>query len=330
MKRYQFRLLAVFLLFASRVASGADLELRFLDVGQGDAVLLRHARTAVLIDTGVKDDIMAKLKGLGVTKLDLMVVTHNHWDHLGGADAILTQMRVNRYMGNGRTALKQNHKEVIQLLTERKVRQVTPSEGTMMLGDAALDFLPPPPGMNPDDENDHSIGVILRRGAFEALLTGDSGADEFNGWLDKGLIPDVDVLKAAHHGARNGVTPRWLNVSKPEVVVVSVGAGNDYGHPHDWALRYYGSHNRKVYRTDHHGDVVVLVNEQGRYRVETDKHPPLQSHPIKMRSSLEPLDAPDVCCRTCKKGKACGDGCIRADRTCNKPPGCACNQSPEP
>ena len=115
-----------------------------------------------------------------------------------------------------------------------------------------------------------SVSVGLDRGgAFSALLTGDSEVEELNGWMAAGLIPDVDVLKAAHHGARNGVTPGWLDRTKPEVVVISVGATNSYGHPNLWAMRYYQSHDRKVYRTDQDGTVIVTVDPAGRYQVET-------------------------------------------------------------
>ena len=82
-------------------------------------------------------------------------------------------------------------------------------------------------------------------------------------------FPHVDVLKAAHHGARDGLTPGWLQVTSPEVVVISVGARNAYGHPDPWALRYYATRNRSVYRTDQDGTVIVSVDSAGLYAVET-------------------------------------------------------------
>ena len=118
-------------------------------------------------------------------------------------------------------------------------------------------------------ENNSSLGVLVERGAFKALLTGDSEVDELNGWIEAGVIPDVDLLKAAHHGARDGVTPGWLQATRPEVVVISVGRDNGYGHPHPWAMRYYQAGGRKVYRTDMDGGVVVTVDRRGRYAIAT-------------------------------------------------------------
>jgi competence protein ComEC len=89
---------------------------------------------------------------------------------------------------------------------------------------------------------------------FRALLTG---------------VPDVTVLKAAHHGSRNGVSPAWLAATKPEVVVISCGLNNQYGHPHPWALRYYGAVASEIYRTDWDGEVRVRGHHDGSYEVST-------------------------------------------------------------
>ncbi len=121
------------------------------------------------------------------------------------------------------------------------------------------------------------MGIVVERAGFRALLTGDSEVGEINAWLKADVIPTVDVLKAAHHGSRNGVTPLWLQTTKPKVVVISVGAGNDYGHPEPMALRYYEAGGRAVYRTDHHGDVVIRVLPDGAYKVETEKKTPPSS-----------------------------------------------------
>ena len=156
---------------------------------------------------------------------------------------------------------------VEEQLAEKHIKTPAPPWPVIKLGDVTITVFPSRLGPSEATENTSSLGVLVERGSFRALLTGDSEVKELNAWMAAGVIPDVDVLKAAHHGARNGVTPGWLNVTKPEVVVISVGATNGDGHPEPWALRYYAAGKRTVYRTDRDGTVVVKVDRKGKYSV---------------------------------------------------------------
>lgn len=243
------------------------LELRFIDVGQGDAALLRLGHQAVLIDAGRGDDIVLVLEELGVDSLLAAIASHNHDDHIGGMDAVLYRRDVGTYFWNGRAATNQNGRNVEELLDTQGIPTRRPGPDTLLLGDARLILIPTPL----DDrasENNSSLGVIVERGTFRALLTGDSELPEITAWLKAGIIPKVDVLKAAHHGARNGLTPGWLLATDPAVVVISVGGSNSFGHPDPWAMRYYQLKGRKVYRTDRDGTVVFTVDAEGEYAVE--------------------------------------------------------------
>ncbi len=249
--------------------SDLPLEIRFLDVGQGDGILIRLGRQAVLLDAGRGDGIILVLNELGVDSLVAAIASHNHDDHIGGMDAVLADLPIGRYFENGRPPENDNARGVEQYLTERGVARSPPPWDPILLGDVRITVFPSL--LDPADrsENNSSLGVLIERGAFRALLTGDSEADELNAWLKAGRIPDVDVLKAAHHGSRNGVTPGWLDRTRPEVVVISVGAANGYGHPAPWAMRYYQLHDRRIFRTDEDGTVVVTVDQAGRYQVTT-------------------------------------------------------------
>ena len=247
----------------------ASLELRFLDVGQGDAILITLGHQAVLVDAGRGDDIVLVLNEQGIDSLVAAIASHNHDDHIGGMDAVIADYPIGRYLSNGRAPANRNARSIEEWLTKKQVARPPPPWEPIRLGDARITVFPSALDPAAATENNSSLGVLVERGAFRALLTGDSEADELNGWMAAGLIPDVDVLKAAHHGARNGVTPGWLERTKPEVVVISVGASNSYGHPDPWAMRYYQLHDRKVYRTDQDGTVIVTVDPAGRYRVET-------------------------------------------------------------
>lgn len=337
--------IALWALFVASPARAQDLELRFLDVGQGDAVLVRSGGKAALIDAGPSDRIVERLRALGVTSLDLLVASHNHADHIGGADAVLASLPIRYYLDNGHPATTAIQSRVLELVERRGATYLRASPRTISLGDATLRIIPAPEGAGGDEQNNRSVAVLLERGTFKALLTGDSEVEEINALLRTAEIPDVDVLKAAHHGSRNGVTPAWLARTRPEAVVISVGAGNGYGHPHPAAVRYYEAGGRQVLRTDREGDVIFSVTPTGCYETRTERRgvlapaagaplrraqpspasPAARPRPAGAPKSVPPSTRARTCCRVCGKGKACGDGCISARYTCRKPSGCACN-----
>lgn len=319
------------LLLAASPLLAQDLELRFLDVGQGDAVLIRNDGRTALIDAGRSGSIVPRLMALGVDTVDLLVASHNHADHIGGAEGVLQRFPVRYYLDNGHPHTTQIQERVLQQVLARRVTYLQATPRSITLGDATLRIIPSPLA-GAADQNNLSVVVIVERGKFKALLSGDSEVPQINALLDQVELPNVDVLKAAHHGSRNGVTPAWLARLKPEVVVISVGANNSYGHPHPFALRYYAASERRVLRTDQHGDVIFWIDPEGCYRIETDRSDTL----IHLEEVGDP-ETPSIeqarpeqqpgraCCKICRKGKACGDTCISRSYTCRKPPGCACN-----
>ena len=234
-------------------------------------VLIRNKGKTVLIDAGPTGATLPLLQALGVDSLDLFILSHDHADHIGGAEAVLAGLPVRLYMDNGVPSTSQLHARVIRLVEAQGITYLQATSRTIAVGDATLRILPPPASAAVG-QNSHSIGVLLERGGFRALLTGDSDAPELIAWLAADVIPAVDVLKAPHHGSRNGVTPGWLARTRPKVVAISVGANNAYGHPDAWALRYYQAGGRRVYRTDRDGDIVVRVAKDGSYEVTTGGH----------------------------------------------------------
>jgi beta-lactamase superfamily II metal-dependent hydrolase len=129
------------------------------------------------------------------------------------------------------------------------------------------------PPMGPAaDHNNRSVGLLLEFGEFRAIFPGDAERPELAYFAGLGL-PPVAVLKAAHHGSGNGVSPEWLAAIRPRVVVISVGARNGYGHPHPAAVRYYEGSGADVYRTSIHGRITIRGARDGTYEV-TPGHVP--------------------------------------------------------
>jgi beta-lactamase superfamily II metal-dependent hydrolase len=247
--------------------SGApSVQITFLDVGQGDAVFVRtpEGRTA-LIDAG-RSSPLRFLQQMSVDSLDLVVASHPHADHIGGLVDVLTARPVRFYMDNGvshTTATYARLMETLERLEQVTYLQATPR--TITLGSVELQVLPMPD--SGDDINDRSVGLVLRFGAFSAFFSGDSERAELDFWAEGGLVPDVTLLKAPHHGSVNGFTPAFLRAARPELVVVSVGADNTYGHPRPEAMTAYAAVPARILRTDRDGHVTVLGYADGSWRV---------------------------------------------------------------
>lgn len=256
---------------SSTAARDDALEIHFLDVGQGDAVLLRSGGRSALVDAGPADRVVAQLRALGVDTLDLLVASHNHADHIGGADAVLDSLPVRFYLDNGHPATTRIQERVLQRVDDRGVTYLGPQPRTISLGAARLRVIHPAVDALPEEQNNRSLALVVEHGPFRALLTGDSETEWIHAYLETDSVPDVDLLKAAHHGSRNGVTPAWLSRTRPEVVVLSLGADNPYGHPHAAALRYYCASGRRVLRTDRHGAVHIHVAPDGSYEVRPER-----------------------------------------------------------
>jgi competence protein ComEC len=249
-------------------AQQADsIEVIFFDVGQGDAVLVRSFEgRAALIDAGGNSNILDHLRAWHVDSLDLVITSHPHRDHIGGMPTVLGMFAVAAYMDNGQRYKSGDWNLVEWVLGRMDVPRTAARADTFALGSTDLRILPPP-GMG-GETNNESVGVLLEFGKFKALFTGDSQYEELQYFLSLGM-PTVTLMKAAHHGARNGLTPGWVQATKPEVVVVSVGRNNSYGHPNPWVLRYYGLFAKAIYRTDVDGTVRVIGYKDGTWRVET-------------------------------------------------------------
>lgn len=236
--------------------------LTFLDVGQGDAILLEVPEGAVLVDQGPPearvDDL---LRGLGVRRLDLLVITHPARDHAGGAAEVLRGTRV-AAMLYPRQAGSSRREEALELAADRSVRVLDARAGQRYtLGRLVLRVLwPAGPGVPGQDPNERAVVILATYGSIDALLTADAESD-ITGRL---ALPPVEILKVAHHGSSDDGLPALLERLRPRAAVISVGAGNDYGHPTPSTLAALAdAPSLRLFRTDRDGTVSLESDGRG-------------------------------------------------------------------
>jgi competence protein ComEC len=233
------------------------LRVTFLDVGQGDSALLEAPGGAVLVDEGPPEaDVAGQLRAMGVRALAAIVLTHPQRDHIGGAAAVLDRLSVGQVEDPGIEAPSADHDAAVAAARRHRVPVEIVHEGdAFRIGRLRIRILwPDEPGLPSEDPNQHAVVILASYGTTDVLLTADAESD-----VTRRLrIPPVEVLKVAHHGSEDTGLPELLRTLRPRLAVISVGQGNDYGHPRPEtldALRAFPG--LETLRTDQNGRIVV-------------------------------------------------------------------------
>jgi competence protein ComEC len=246
--------------------ANAPLTVKVLDVGQGDAILIRAKDQVVLVDTGdvpAKDELVKMLKTLGVTTIDKLIITHPHADHIGGVAAAFQQFTVKQIYDSGQKTTSNLYKQYLTQIQKKNIPFTVVNAGTTIdLGnDMTLKLLAPDKPLftgSDSDLNNNSIVAKLVYHDFSMLLTGDAETESEERMLKKDAsILKSTVLKSGHHGSRTSSSAPFLQAVSPEAAIISVGANNDYHHPHPSTLKKYQDKKIAVYRTDNNGTVTV-------------------------------------------------------------------------
>lgn len=237
-----------------------------IDVGQGDATLIRQNGAYCLIDAGTKesaDRLVAYLQEQGVQKLDLVIMTHAHADHIGGMPEILASFAVDRFIMPN-FSLSEVPTTVIFEKTLKALNDQPDCEvQTVQLGERfALDnatLTVVGAGVRGDGQNNTSICTLFEAPGVRYLNTGDAEKEAEAELVKSGQSLRADIFKAGHHGSSTSNTAALLAAASPRYIVISCGAGNDYGHPHAEAMSRFADTNAVISRTDETGSVVYTV-----------------------------------------------------------------------
>ena len=252
-----------------------DNSVCFVDCGQGDCSALISGDNVAIIDSGPgseKYKTVEKLKNLGITSVDMLILTHPHEDHIGGVAEIMSEFEVKSvYMvkpSESNTPTTKVYQNTLEAIVNEGLTITQPQiDGTVQCGDFTLKFLSP--RKDYDDHNNNSIILRADVGGKSFLFTGDAEVDPERDLIKKCKSDlNCDVLKVGHHGSSTSTSKEFYNSITPEIAVISCGDGNDYGHPHGETLKLL--QNVDVYRTDLNGTVLVSVKD-GELSVSTEK-----------------------------------------------------------
>lgn len=262
--------------------SGDELQVHVLDVGQGDSILIiAPGGKTVLVDAGVPGSgkvVIDAMKRYGLKQIDLMVATHAHADHIGGADEVIRATKVLSVLDSQVPNTTKNYEDFLKAIKESGAKYIgaEPGQKFDLGGGAELTVLAPIQPLFTKDQlraganepNANSVVTRLDYGNFSMLLTGDAEAETEARIMKSGANVKAKVLKVGHHGSKYASSEDFLRAGGFEAAIISDGEDNRYGHPSPEALDRFKRLGIKVYRTDLQGEITITTRGQG-YQIQT-------------------------------------------------------------
>ena len=238
-----------------------------IDVGQGDSIFIQTLEDKrILIDAGDEEaehTVYSYLKRRGVKKIDVLIATHPDTDHIGSMDYIIDKFKISHfYMPDAKTDSEAFY-NLLDSCKEKNLKIEYLTKGDVLKIDSSTTMEILSPSTITDKNNLNSIVSLLNYKGYEFLFTGDAEKENESEILSSCNLPDIEFLKAGHHGSSSSSTDEFIEKLKPEAVVISCGYNNDYGHPHRSVLDTFRKNGAVVYRTDKNGSLVFYCDENG-------------------------------------------------------------------
>lgn len=238
------------------------LFVHYIDVGQGDCILVQVNNKNLLIDSGPNSDkkkLFNYVSNLDLKKLDYVIATHPHEDHIGNMADIINDYNISEFYAPKVQTTTKTFENMIESLKDKNLKIHVLKKGTnsIDLGENTTVTVFSPNKDNYENLNNYSPVIKIKYGNTSFLFTGDAEKDIENEILDNNEDISADVLKVGHHGSSTSTSKRFLNKVNPSIAVISVGKDNDYNHPNDDTIKRLIENKAIIYRTDKDGTVII-------------------------------------------------------------------------
>lgn len=261
-----FVLAFVIINYKSTIKTNINLEnniiTHFIDVGQGDCILIQVNHKNLLIDSGTSDSkekVIKYLKNNNITKLDYVIATHPHEDHIGGMASIIKTFAVDEFYAPKVISSSEAFENMIISLNRKKLKiKVAKSNMFLDLGPDTTCIMLSPNKKVYKDTNNYSCAIKVSYKNSTYLFTGDIETISEQEILSKGYDLNAQVLKVAHHGSNSSTSKEFLDAVSPKFAIISSGASNSYGHPNKETIDKLKNINCIIYRTDLEKNIVLI------------------------------------------------------------------------
>lgn len=264
---------------ADNAVKSSGFKLTAVDIGQGDSIFIQCNGKNMLVDSGPvegEDDLIKFLQSKNIKKLDYVLVTHQHADHIGGMPEVLKNFDVDRFimyeLPEQMVPTSKAYKKLLQSLLDYNITVKAANDmvgESFMLGDAKITVLGPIDG---DSDNLNNLSVVTRveYGDTAFILSGDAEKEEEKDIIKSGAELSADVYKVGHHGSKTSSTNKYLEAINPKYALISAGNDNSYNHPSEKTLEKLSEKGIEYYITKEDGDITV-TSDGTNIKVETEK-----------------------------------------------------------
>ena len=241
-----------------------QLTVRVLDIGQGDCIIVKAKTGETMMidaaDQGMFPVIDAALKEMDIQKIDVLIATHPHADHIGSMPQVIAHYEIGEIRMTRSSHNTKTYEDLLEAIQKKGLKITGTKAGDNFDIAGAYCEIVSPETIDENDQNNNSVAVHMTLHHISFLFTGDMEAKAEQAVLEGGYDIASDVLKVAHHGSLSSTSDAFLDAVSPDLAVISCGAGNDYGHPHEETLTKLEEAGIQIYRTDLSGNVTIFTD----------------------------------------------------------------------